>query len=135
MRTRRLIVTALATATLYGCNRNPQAASEHVLKTQFGDATYYARHSQGKPAASGRKFDNRKPFAAHRTYPFGTIVRVTNRLNGRSVEVVIVDRGPYGQNRREGTIIDLSREAAKALGILHAGQVPVKLEVLSWGTG
>ena len=53
--------------------------------------------------------------------------------NGRSVNVVIVDRGPYGKNRREGAIIDLSRDAARALDMIEDGQVRVKLEVLTWG--
>jgi rare lipoprotein A len=73
--------------------------------------------------------------AAHRTYPFGTVVRVTNLGNRRSLNVVIVDRGPYGKNRREGAIIDLSRAAAEKLGIIKRGRARVKLEVLVWGDG
>src|SRR5262249_683567 len=75
-----------------------------ALKTQIGDATFYASHFQGRKTASGRIFDKNKAMAAHRTYPFGTVVRVTNLSNMRSVNVVIVDRGPYGKNRREGAI-------------------------------
>jgi len=73
--------------------------------------------------------------AAHRTYPFGTVVRVTNLRNKRSVNVVIVDRGPYGKNRREGAIIDVSPAVAARLGMLRTGQTRVKLEVLVWGNG
>src|SRR5207247_1786529 len=69
------------------------------------------------------------------TYPFGTVVRVTYLRNRRSVTVVIVDRGPYGKNRQEGAIIDLSPVAAKKLGMLRVGQARVKLEVLAWGNG
>jgi len=106
-----------------------------VLKTQIGDATFYASHFQGRKTASGRIFDKNKAMAAHRTYPFGTVVRVTNLRNMRSVNVVIVDRGPYGKNRREGAIIDVSPSAAEKLGILRTGQARVKLEVLVWGNG
>jgi rare lipoprotein A len=108
---------------------------ETILDTQIGSATYYSRSFQGDLTASGRRFDNRKAVAAHPTYPFGTVARVTNLENERSVNVVIVDRGPYGKNRREGAIIDLSRAAAKDLGFIHEGQVEVKVEVLAWGDG
>jgi len=110
-------------------------SDRRVLKTQIGDATYYSAHFQGRKTASGRIFDKNKAMAAHRTYPFGTVVRVTNLRNKRSVNVVIVDRGPFGKNRREGTIIDVSPSAAERLGILKTGQARVKLEVLVWGNG
>jgi rare lipoprotein A len=106
-----------------------------VLDTQIGDATLYAARFDGRKTASGLIFENDKAMAAHRTYPFGTVVRVTYLRNSRSVTVVIVDRGPYGKNRQEGAIIDLSRAAAKRLGMLQVGQARVKLEVLSWGKG
>ncbi len=83
--------------------------------------------------ASGRIFDGDKAIAAHLSYPFGTVVRVTCLGNRRSVNVVIMDRGPYGKNQREGAIIDLSRSAAEKLGIINRGQARVKLEVLHWG--
>jgi len=110
-------------------------ANLRVLKTQIGDATFYASRFQGRKTASGRVFDKNKAMAAHRTFPFGTVVRVTNLRNKRSVNVVIVDRGPYGKNRREGAIIDVSPSAAERLGILKTGQARVKLEVLAWGDG
>jgi rare lipoprotein A len=111
------------------------AAVDRVLETQIGDATYYASRFHGRTTASGRKFDANKAVAAHRTFPFGTVVRVTNLRNGRSVNVVIVDRGPYGKNRREGAVIDLSPAAAKQLGMMKRGQERVKIEVLMWGDG
>ena len=104
-----------------------------VLDKQFGDATFYASYFDGRPTASGRIFDGDKAIAAHRSYPFGTVVRVTCLGNSRSVNVVIIDRGPYGKNQREGAIIDLSRSAAEKLGIISRGQARVKLEVLHWG--
>ena len=131
----RFAAAALAAFSLYSCNSTAKTESQEltVLDTQFGDATFYARNFQSGKTASGSKFDNRRALAAHRTYPFGTVVRVTNLENGRTVNVVIVDRGPYGKNRREGAIIDLSRDAARALDMIEDGQVRVKLEVLTWG--
>ncbi|PYS41711.1 MAG: septal ring lytic transglycosylase RlpA family lipoprotein [Acidobacteria bacterium] len=112
------------------------AAAQHkVLETQLGQATFYGAAWRGRITASGRKFDDRKAVAAHRTYPFGTVVRVTNLENGRSANVVIIDRGPFGKNRRKGAIIDLSHSVANDLGTIRRGQVDVKLEVLAWGSG
>jgi rare lipoprotein A len=101
---------------------------------QDGYATYLARSFHGKTSASGERFDERKLVAAHRTLPFNSIVRVTNVRNGRSVTVRIIDRGPYGKNYREGTIIDVSRAAAQRLRMLRDGQVPARVEVLKRGS-
>jgi rare lipoprotein A len=68
--------------------------------------------------------------AAHRTLPLGTVVRVTNLENGRSVVLRVIDRGPYGANYRKGTIIDVSKGAARRLRFLEDGLVRVKVEVL-----
>ncbi|TMQ05662.1 MAG: septal ring lytic transglycosylase RlpA family protein [Deltaproteobacteria bacterium] len=91
-----------------------------------GLGTYYGREAQGGPTASGERFDRNKLTAAHRTLPLGTRVRVTNTRNGRSVEVRINDRGPYGRGR----IIDVSEAAARQLGMIDAGVVPVTVEVI-----
>ena len=120
------------TLSIYAENAAP---SGPTLKTQVGDATFYSSHFQDHKTASGRIFDKNKAMAAHRTYPFGTVVRVTNLNNGRSVNVVIVDRGPYGKNRRKGVIIDVSPSAAAKLGMLKRGKAKVRLEVLAWGNG
>jgi rare lipoprotein A len=87
----------------------------------------------GRTAANGERFDERQLVAAHRTLPFGSLVRVTNVRNGRSVTVRIVDRGPYGQNYREGAIIDLSRAAADRLRMIRDGQISARLQVLELG--
>jgi rare lipoprotein A len=71
--------------------------------------------------------------AAHPSYPFGTLVRVTNLKNGRSVRVRIVDRGPARGPRDDGVIIDLSRAAAEALDFVREGRTRVRVEVLRWG--
>jgi rare lipoprotein A len=97
---------------------------------QHGLASYYAAGFQGDRTASGVRFDQRALVAAHRSLPMGTIVRVTNVENGRAVTVKIVDRGPFGRNRRKGTVIDLSRAAARRLGMLRDGLVRVRIRVL-----
>lgn len=94
---------------------------------QRGLATFYGVEQQGGPTASGERFDRHQLTAAHRTLPLGTRVRVTNTRNGRSVEVRINDRGPYGGH---GRIIDLSEAAARRLDMIEAGVVPVIVEVL-----
>lgn len=106
-----------------------------VVSAQDGFATHVARFFHGRTAANGERYDERQLVAAHRTLPFGSVVRVTNVRNGRTVTVRIVDRGPYGKNYREGTIIDLSRRAAERLRMIRDGQIPARLEVLKLGDG
>lgn len=91
-----------------------------------GTASYYGPGLQGNPTASGERFDMNKLTAAHRTLPMGSRVRVTNLRNGRSVVVRINDRGPFHGNR----MIDLSKEAARRIGMLGAGKARVRLELL-----
>ena len=126
-----VVIVALASSTAYSAQKG--AAHLRVLDTQIGDATFYGSSFEGRKTASGRIFDGSQAIAAHRTYRFGTLVRVTNLQNRRSVNVVIVDRGPYGKNRQEGAIIDLSPSAAKKIGIIQRGQAKVRIEVLAWG--
>jgi len=106
-------------------------AQTHVVHEQpvagstiRGYATFY---NESQMTASGERFDKRALTAAHRTLRMGTMVRVTNERNGRSVVVRINDRGPFGKRTR---IIDLSEAAAKQLDMIEAGVVPVTLEVL-----
>lgn len=101
-----------------------------------GEATYYASKFDGRRAASGIVFRNSEPYAAHRTYPFGTMVRVTNLANERSVVLRVIDRGPNGTSARaQRTIIDVSQSAARDLDFIRDGRIPVRVEVLEWGTG
>jgi rare lipoprotein A len=93
---------------------------------ELGQASWYGGQHHGRTTASGAKFDMNKMTAAHRTLPLGTNVRVTNLDNGRSVEVLINDRGPYVGTR----VIDLSREAARRLQMEHEGIAPVRIEQL-----
>lgn len=92
--------------------------------SQTGKASYYAKKFNGRRTASGEKFRSSKRTAAHRTLPFGTKVKVTNLKNGRSVKVKINDRGPFVAGR----IIDLSRKAARKIGILDEGVGSVRIE-------
>jgi rare lipoprotein A len=110
--------------------------SERVLQAATGGATFYADRFEGQRTASGIPFRQNQMVAAHRSYPFGTILRVTNLNNDRSVNVRVVDRGPFGTaaNRRV-TMIDLSRRAATQLGFIDAGRAQVRVEVLEWGPG
>ena len=125
------VLVALATSACTGHRPPPAppvvAVAPPVLE---GDATYLSHYFHGRTSASGVPFDERKLVAAHRTLPFGSVVRVTNVKNGRSVTVRIVDRGPYGKNYREGTIIDLSYAAARRLRMLRDGQIPARVEIL-----
>jgi rare lipoprotein A len=94
---------------------------------ETGVASWYGARHHGKRTASGELFDQKKFTAAHPTLPWGSMVKVTNLANGKSVEVRINDRGPFGKGR----IIDLSRAAARALDMLGTGIAQVTIERLS----
>lgn len=106
------------------------------LATAHGEATYYADRFEGRLTASGRVFRQSAMLAAHRDYPFGTVLRVTNVANGRTVEVRVVDRLPPARtDRARRTVVDVSKGAAELLDFVRAGRVPVRVEVLEWGSG
>ena len=92
-----------------------------------GVASYYGQRFHGRRTASGEAFDMRAMTAAHRTLPFGSLVRVSNPANGRSVTVRINDRGPYAHGRT----IDVSRAAAEELGLVARGHGTVELELIA----
>jgi rare lipoprotein A len=92
-----------------------------IVVRQRGIASWYGRAWRGRRTASGTRFDDRAMTAAHLWLPFETTARVTNIENGRSVDVVVNDRGPY----HRGRIIDLSAKAAEALGIKECGTAEV----------
>jgi peptidoglycan lytic transglycosylase len=91
-----------------------------------GHASWYGEEFARRPTANGERFDPSKLTCAHRTLPFGSKVRVTNLRNGRSVMVVITDRGPYARRRE----IDLSYGAARALGMVRRGVERVLIELV-----
>jgi rare lipoprotein A len=109
---------------------------EGVLEAAEGEATFYADSFEGRRTASGIPFRQNQFVAAHRGFPFGTLLRVTNLRNDRTVNVRVVDRGPHGSRAEaRGTIIDLSRRAAETLDYVSDGRTPVRVEVLEWGDG
>lgn len=90
-----------------------------------GKASYYADRFHGRLTANGERFNMHELTAAHKSLPFGSMVRVTNLSNGKKVLVRINDRGPY----IKGRIIDLSLEAAKEIDLLQKGVTKVRIEV------
>ncbi len=93
---------------------------------EFGIASYYSDLFQGKPTASGELYNKGKLTAAHKTLPFGTLVKVTRLDNNASVQVTVNDRGPF----ISGRIIELSREAATRIDLIQDGATRVKVEIV-----
>lgn len=129
---RRLLFVICALFLLSACGHKqvrvkapqPAAVSSSDLE---GLASYYAEPYNGRKTASGEIFDTYQQMtAAHRTLPFNTMVRVTNKTNGRQVDVRINDRGPFVKGR----VIDLSLRAAKEIDLVGPGVAPVKLKIL-----
>jgi rare lipoprotein A len=104
-----------------------QTAAATTGKKQTGTAIYYSDKFHGRAMTSGEKYDKDALTAAHRTLPFGTMVRVTNLKNDRSVVVRINDRGPHGPTSQ---IIDVSGRAARELDMIKDGRAKVTLEVV-----
>lgn len=99
-------------------------AGEEVIYVERGEASYYGRGFHGKETASGETFNQNDLTAAHRKLPLGTEAKVTNLETGKSVKVEVNDRGPYAKGR----VIDLSKAAAKKIGIDDEGTAKVKIE-------
>ncbi len=104
--------------------QGPSATQETVLAR--GSASYYAAKFHGRRTASGERFNNGDMTAAHRTLPFGSLVRVTNVASGKSVVVRINDRGPF----IAGRMIDVSRAAAEDLGLVARGHGTVEIALI-----
>lgn len=134
-RTRRPAATVGADATDHaapetgsadsGTDSNPAEMGEPTRELERGLASWYGPGFQGRRTASGERFDMHGMTAAHKTLAFGTRVRVRSLVTGKEVEVRVNDRGPYARGR----VIDLSRAAAKALGLLELGVKNVLLLV------
>jgi rare lipoprotein A len=101
-----------------------------ALATLQGEASYYSDGLAGHPTASGELYRPLAFTAAHRKLPLGTVLRVTRSDGTRVVYVRVNDRGPYGG---KGRILDLSRAAAEQLGMLRAGVLQVRAEVVAYG--
>jgi rare lipoprotein A len=130
-----LLLFALCAAACGGASSAPEGLlSDAALRERLGvdadelegDATWYGERHHGRTTASGEPFDMHDYTAAHRTLPFGTLVRVIRQDTGQSVIVRINDRGPYGPGR----VIDLSRRAAEDIALIRPGHRPVWIELL-----
>jgi rare lipoprotein A len=109
----------------------PANSAPKISPVNMGHASWYGPGFVGKKTASGDIFDDTKLTAAHKTLPLGSKAKVTNLNNGRSVRVEINDRGPFVGNR----IIDLSKAAAHALGMVEDGVVQVRVDPLDQNQG
>ena len=130
-----------------GCTPNPHFRADKVARSQkksknnkkltgfervqYGISSYYGPKFHGKPTANGEIFDMYKVSAAHRYLAIGTLIKVTNLDNNKTLNMRINDRGPYVNNR----ILDCSYAAALKLGFVEKGTANIKLEVLEMGTG
>jgi rare lipoprotein A len=135
---RSLISLVVAAVALAGCGHHkrtrvtpPPGPSHHQADVRPGDteegiASWYGRPYHGRPAADGEIYDMEKMTAAHRTLPFHTWVRVLDLDTNRTVEVRIIDRGPFVAGR----IIDLSHAAARELELIGPGVARVRIEVI-----
>lgn len=99
-------------------------ASLSAQVVQRGKASYYSKRATGARTSSGARLHHDSLTCAHKTFPFGTKLRVTNPANGKSVVVEVTDRGPFGRGR----IIDLSWAAAKEIGMLAQGVAMVVVQ-------
>jgi rare lipoprotein A len=116
--------TLIALLLLIGVDAQARVSPGH---TQDGVASYYHDRFHGRKTASGAAYNKNALSAAHKSLPLGTEVRVTDARSGKSVIVKINDRGPYAKGR----VIDLSRAAAREIGLTKKGLAKVKVEVLN----
>ncbi len=99
-------------------------AAPAYFQEEYGKATFYANSLHGRRTASGEPYDRNELTCAHKTFPFGTRLRITRMDNNKSVIVRVNDRGPF----IEGYVVDLSRRAAENIGMIDQGVVRVKVE-------
>jgi rare lipoprotein A (peptidoglycan hydrolase) len=121
----------ILTVLLVGCGAIHNAGVPDAGDVQFGIASWYGSKFHGRITTCGERYDMHRLTAAHRTLPFGTLVRVTNLKNGRTVIVRINDSGPW----ISGRVIDLSYAAAKKIGMVKDGVTRVRLDVVKEQTG
>lgn len=135
---RRLLLFLLVSLFVGACGKKPRVLPPPggFQMKQEGLASWYGKGDgyHGKRTASGERFDRNKLTGAHYNLPFGAVVRVTNKKNGRRVTVRINDRIPL-EILRKGRIIDLSYRAAQVLDMIRDGVVPVRLEVIELPKG
>ena len=128
-----MLMAGCISSPKYQAKKKPQlkwrVGDEEIFESSVAVASFYGRKFVGRPTASGEIFNPALMTAAHKTWPFGTIVRVVNLKNNKSVVVKINDRGPF----IEGRDIDLSRGAAQRIAMVNDGVARVRLEILKWG--
>jgi rare lipoprotein A len=112
-----------------GMSRKQIEAIKNHPRVQVGIASYYGSKFHKKRTANGEIFNMYKISAAHKTYPLGTKVKVTNLENGKSIKLFINDRGPFAKSR----ILDLSYKAARKLDFVNQGTTKVRIEVIRLG--
>jgi rare lipoprotein A len=125
-----IVCVACTSSPRFVIKEKAEEATVDAAYVQEGVASYYADEFHGRTTSNGETFDMNELTAAHQTLPFGTIVKVINKQNGRSVTVRINDRGPFLKDR----IIDLSRAAAEKIGMIGPGTAEVRLEILQLGS-
>jgi rare lipoprotein A len=122
-----LLLTVSAAAQEAQITDEPAVEAEQATEIDGGMASYYGDELAGNRTASGERFDPDQLTGAHRSLPFGSMVRVTNVANGDSVVVRINDRGPFSRGR----VIDISHAAARQIGMHRSGTARVKLALLN----
>jgi len=131
---RRIALFAMAVALLFttACAKKkhvPVPASAPAPGwSETGVASWYGNPYHGRATSSGEIYDMDQLTAAHRTLPYGAVVRVTNLTNQRKVEVRINDRGPF----IDGRVIDVSRAAARSINLIGPGTARVRLDLVSY---
>ncbi len=128
-----LIFTIVVLSMLTACSSRSSSVSGSPKTIAYakshelvGHASWYGKRFHGKLTASGETYNMRAYTAAHKTLPFGTVVRVINTANSKSVDVKINDRGPFVRGRA----IDLSQKAFEQIGNTNQGVAPVRMEIL-----
>lgn len=131
-RRHEFLLAATLAALLSACATAPTPKMpDRIPTSQTGEASWYGPTFHGKTTANGERYNMLLLTAAHRTLPFGTLVKVTNLSNGKSATVRINDRGPF----LKGRILDLSYAAARALGANAPGVIRVRLQVIGQAHG
>ncbi|MDD2769320.1 MAG: septal ring lytic transglycosylase RlpA family protein [Methylococcus sp.] len=125
------ILSLVLAANCHFVQAKPLHEKHERKDRSVGWASYYSDRFHGRRTASGERYNRDALTAVHNTFPFGTLLRVTNLRNQRSVMVRVNDRSA----RRHGRILDLSKRAARELGFIGAGLTLVKLEVMDMGDG
>ncbi|WP_306173949.1 septal ring lytic transglycosylase RlpA family protein [Pseudoalteromonas shioyasakiensis] len=118
----KVITTSIIISVLFGCSSVPSAGL-----SEQGQASFYADKYQGRLTASGESFSQKAFSAAHKTWSFGTKVRVTNLANNKTVIVTINDRGPFVRGR----VIDLSKQAFIEIADLNDGLIDVRITTIT----